>query len=452
MATTAIWDVKDNLKRVLDYASNPDKTKIQENSYHYNGLEQAISYTTNDLKTAKQLYVTGLNCNLTTAYKEMMITKKGFDKTDGILAYHAYQSFVQGEVDAETAHQIGIELAQAMWGDQFEVLVSTHIDKAHYHNHFVINSVSFIDGKKYKDNKENYKKMRKLSDGLCRKYRLYVIDNPQNKNMHYAEWMAEQNHKPTWRSLIRDDVDYAISHSMTMKQFYTNLEKQGYQIKFGKHIAIRPKGKDRFVRLRSLDKKNTYTEDNIRDMILAQSMIKWESMSKPKQQAFQYKGDLSKARKITGFRALYFKYMYMMGILPKNAPKKKRVHFLLKEDLLYMDKITQEVTLISKKKINTLTDLDANEYFAKDRLENLIKERRCIYNKIKRCRKPELKEQLQQDISTLSNEIKELRREVVLYEGIRQRSVSMKNKMKMIEQERKEHEQHEHGRNIRSNR
>lgn len=137
MATTAIWDVKDNLKRVLDYASNPNKTEIQENSYHYNGLEQAISYTTNDLKTAKQLYVTGLNCNLATAYKEMMITKKGFDKTDGILAYHAYQSFVAGEVDAETAHQIGIELAQAMWGEQFEVLVSTHIDKAHYHNHFV---------------------------------------------------------------------------------------------------------------------------------------------------------------------------------------------------------------------------------------------------------------------------------------------------------------------------
>ena len=448
MATTAILDVKDNLKRVLDYASNPNKTEIKENSYHYNGLEQAISYTTNDLKTEKQLYVTGLNCNLATAYKEMMITKKGFDKTDGILAYHAYQSFAPGEVDAETAHQIGIELAQAMWGDQFEVLVSTHLDKAHYHNHFIINSVSFIDGKKYKDNKENYKKMRNCSDELCRKYKLSVIENPQNRNMHYAEWLAEQNHKPTWRSLIREDVDYAISHSMTMKQFYANLEKQGYQIKFGKHIAIRPKGKDRFVRLRSLDKKNTYTEENIRDMILAQSTIKWESMSKPKQQTFQYKGDFSKARKITGFKALYFKYMYMMGIFPKNAPNKKRVHFLLKEDLIYMDKITKEVTLISKKKINTLTDLDANEYFSKDRLENLIKERRCIYNKIKRCRKPELKEQLQQDISTLSSEIKELRKEVVLYEGIRQRSVSMKNKIKMIEQERKEHEEHEHGRNI----
>lgn len=333
------------------------------------------------------------------------------------------------------------------------MLVSTHLDKAHYHNHFVINSVSFINGMKYRDNKDNYKKMRKLSDDLCRKYKLSVIEHPKNQNMHYAEWKAENNHQPTWRSLIREDVDYAISHAMTMKQFYNNLQKQGYEIKFGKHIAIRPQGKERFVRLRSLDKKNTYTEDHIREMILAQSTIKWESISKPRTQTFHYKGDLSKAKKITGFKALYFKYMYMMGILPKNAPHKKRVHFLLREDLIYMDKITQEVTLISKKKIENITDLDAHEYFAKDRLENLIKERRCIYNKIKRCRKPGLKAQLQQDISSLSSEIKELRKEVVLYEGIRKRSCTMKNKMKIVEEEqRKERERNEYGRNIRSNR
>ena len=116
MATTSIWDVKDNLKRVLDYISNPEKTKnTNESDYHYNGLGQAISYTTQDCKTEKQLYVSGINCSMATAYQDMMITKKSFQKTDGILAYHAYQSFVPGEVDAETAHQIGIELAQSMW-------------------------------------------------------------------------------------------------------------------------------------------------------------------------------------------------------------------------------------------------------------------------------------------------------------------------------------------------
>ena len=70
-----------------------------------------------------------------------------------------------------------------MWGDRFEVLVSTHLDKAHYHNHFVINSVSFVDGKKYYDNRENYKRMRDLSDSLCQKYRLSVIEHPQQKRI-----------------------------------------------------------------------------------------------------------------------------------------------------------------------------------------------------------------------------------------------------------------------------
>lgn len=107
---------------------------------------------------------------------------------DGILAFHAIQSFDPGEVDAELAHQIGIELANHMWGDRFEVLVATHLDKAHYHNHFVINSVSFKDGKRYYDNRQNYYRLREVSDQLCEKYNLSVIKDPQDKSLHYSEW------------------------------------------------------------------------------------------------------------------------------------------------------------------------------------------------------------------------------------------------------------------------
>ena len=443
MATTSIWDVSDNLKRVLDYISNPDKTKTpNESDYHYNGLKQAISYTTQDSKTEKQLYVSGINCSMATAFQDMMITKKAFQKTDGILAYHAYQSFVPGEVDAEVAHQIGIELAEAMWGERFEVLVSTHLDQEHYHNHFVINSVSFKDGLKYYDNKENYKKLRKLSDDLCRKYHLSVIENPKKKAMHYAEWHAEKQHKPTWRTAIREDVDFAINKAMTMKQFYQNLEGLGYEIKHGKHIAVRPPTKERFVRLRSLSRDEQYTEENIKERILQNSTIKWESVQgKQKVPVYHYKGDIKKARKLTGFRALYVHYMYCMGIIPKNAPHKKRVHFLLKEDLRYMDSITQETTVLGKKKINTLDDLDKHEAIAQGRLDSLTKERRCVYNKIRRSRNPDSKAKLQQDVAVLSAEIKSLRKEVVLYESIRHRSVTMKQNLAVVkEQERKERE------------
>lgn len=149
MATTKIWDVKNHLNRVIDYAANPEKTDSHNDiDYKFNGLSQSISYTTQDMKTEKQLYITGLNTTLSTALEDMVLTKKTYQKEDSILAYHAYQSFKPGEVDAETAHQIGIELAKILWGDRFEVLVSTHLDKQHFHNHFVINSVSFRDGKR----------------------------------------------------------------------------------------------------------------------------------------------------------------------------------------------------------------------------------------------------------------------------------------------------------------
>ena len=102
------------------------------------------------------------------------------------------------------------------------------------HNHFVLNSVSFLDSKRYYDNKATYALMRQASDRLCRKYFLSVIENPQKgKSRHYAESKAEQEGKPTWRGLIRRDVDKAVAASMTFTQFIATLRKQGYEVKTG---------------------------------------------------------------------------------------------------------------------------------------------------------------------------------------------------------------------------
>ncbi len=119
-----------------------------------------------------------------------------------------------------------------------------------------------------------------------------------------------------------------------------------------------------------------------------------------------------------------------------------------------MDRITEETTLLCKKKINTLDDLDCHEHSVQDRLESLIKERRCVYNKIRRCRNLDSKDKLQQDVAVLSAEIKLLRKEVVLYESIRHRSVAMKQNLQVVkEQERKEREENERRRrNSRSGR
>ena len=143
MATTAIWDVADRLDRVIDYATNPGKTEnLNFSSSNFQGLRDVLKYSVQDAKTEKQFYVTGINCDPATACEQMSKTKQQFQKTRGILAFHGYQSFAPGEATPETAHATGVKLAQELWSNRFEVVVSTHIDKHHLHNHFVLNSVS----------------------------------------------------------------------------------------------------------------------------------------------------------------------------------------------------------------------------------------------------------------------------------------------------------------------
>ena len=370
MATTSIWAVKDNLDRVLNYASNPLKTKETDSGYEYEGLGNVIDYAVNDDKTERQLYVSGLNCHPSTVLQQMEQTKRNSHKEDGVLAFHAYQSFLPGEVTAETAHQIGLELAHQMWGDDFEVLVCTHTDKKHFHNHFVINSVSWTTYKRFLNKHSDYDRMRRLSDALCEKYRLNVITDPK-KGVHYSEWQAKKQKKPTRRTLIEDDLERAIASSRTFTQFLQYLKSIGYDVKTNvKHIAVKPPGAPRFFRLYKVRNDGTYSEENIKKRIIEQDLY-FEKRTRIKSK-YQYHGNIKKAKKIKGIKALYFHYMYRMGIIPKNVPSRRKVHFIFKEDLRYMDRITEETTFLCKKKINTIEDLENYESKMSNKIEKPV--------------------------------------------------------------------------------
>ena len=127
---------------VIAYAGNEEKTRRKEKK----GAEEIASET----EPVMQQYVSGINCTPATARNEMMAVKKRYGKEEGIMAFHGYQSFAPGECTPAMAHEIGVRLAQELWGERFQVLVATHLDKAHHlHNHFVVNSVSYADGKRY---------------------------------------------------------------------------------------------------------------------------------------------------------------------------------------------------------------------------------------------------------------------------------------------------------------
>ncbi|XCH79213.1 MAG: relaxase/mobilization nuclease domain-containing protein [Candidatus Dehalobacter alkaniphilus] len=439
MATTAIWDVKDRLDRVINYAVNPQKTEnLDFSNPDFQGLRNVLEYTAQDDKTEKQFYVTGINCDPVIACEQMTRTKLQFQKTDGILAFHGYQSFMPGEATPDAAHHIGVKLAKELWGDRFEVVVSTHIDKHHLHNHFVLNSVSFADGKRYYDNNATYALMRETSDRLCREYALSVIENPQwGKSKHHAEWQSEQEGKPTWRGLIRKDVDKAVAASITFTQFIVTLRQQGYEVKTGvKYMAVRPPGKERFVRLKTLG--DDYAEEAIKQRILRNRAPKRpHSFPEPKRKRYAIRGskNLKATKKLTGMQALYLHYLYKMGILPKKSASSKRTHFLLREDLRHMKELTAQTKLLCARHISSKEQLHTYKQGLQQEMTTLFDSRKALYNRIRRCKNDKQVSAYKGQIAGLSQQISLLRKEVKLCADILSRSGEMQKKLSRIKQE-----------------
>ena len=161
MATTGFWPVKDRLKEVIDYAENPDKTI--DKKYVDSDLYAALRYVSNDKKTDER----------------MTATKKRFGKTGGNVASHGYQSFQTGEATPEEAHKIGLETARRMWGNKYEVVVTTHLNTDNVHNHFVVNSVSFKTGRKFENHISDHYRLREISDAVCLEHEKGILKDAE---------------------------------------------------------------------------------------------------------------------------------------------------------------------------------------------------------------------------------------------------------------------------------
>ena len=224
-----------------------------------------MSYTTRADKTEEKLYVSGINCIPAIAVEQMIITKKQFAKNDGRIAFHGFQSFKPNEVTPDIAHEIGMKLAKEMWGDRFQVVVSTHLDKDHLHSHFALNSVSFLDGMKYDRSNAEYLRMRKISDRLCREYGLSVIQDPSRTRTPRSIYFAEKRGEPTRYNLMRRDIELAINQSISSRHFPAALEEMGYEFQnTGKFPGIKPQGAKHFTRLETLGEN--YTVECIKNM------------------------------------------------------------------------------------------------------------------------------------------------------------------------------------------
>ncbi|MDL2219943.1 relaxase/mobilization nuclease domain-containing protein [Ruminococcaceae bacterium OttesenSCG-928-O06] len=390
MATTKIWPIRDNLKRVVQYAANPEKTESQD-------LAHTLHYAINPDKTEAQeraCFVTGVNCRADNAIAEMNAVKTHFGKTGGNVAYHCYQSFLPGEVSAQQCHEIGVKLARQLWGEKYQVLVATHLDRNHLHNHLVINSVSFVDGRKFNDNYRAYYAMREASDALCQAYSLSVIEQPRGKTPR-SIYFAEKNGEPTRYNLMREAIDKAAGMSFSMTQFAAALKKQGYVLEMDtgrKYPTIRSVNSKKPVRLYRLGE--AYLPDGIKARILGNSheeRQQYHRFMNPVAKIsgqMQLRGSFKSMRKMTGLRALYLYYCYRLGVIPRNSPKKP-LSPEMKEACRRLQRYSRQVQLVCQHKLDTDADVQTFIDKARHSIQSVSAERTGIYNKLRRCREPD---------------------------------------------------------------
>ena len=370
MAYTSVIPVR-RLDRAVKYVMNKEKTTAVS-------LQDALDYAANRDKTEQSCFESSYACTLETAFADMRQTKERWHKSGGVQGYHLVQSFAAGEVTPELAHRIAKELADRVLGGRYEYVIGTHLNTGHIHSHIVWNSVSQIDGKMYHSNYRSYvTEIRAISDELCQKYKLSVIDTENSTHVAkpYAEWMAEKNGQPTWRTAIRQDVDDAIQQSLTWRQFLTALERKGYEINFSrKYPVLRPPGKERFVRFKTLGKR--YTLEAIQTRILYPRSYRPYVENPPTIQRGRLHNGKRPRRKLTGLRALYYRYLYELGALPR---KPRRASYAVRQDAYKLDQRIRQMEFLSRYSIDTLAQLETYRQAKLGEIIQLTAERKSLY-------------------------------------------------------------------------
>ena len=424
MAYTSVIPVR-RLDRAVKYVMNKEKTTAVS-------LQDALDYAANRDKTEQSCFESSYACTLETAFADMRQTKEGWHKSGGVQGYHLVQSFAAGEVTPELAHQIAKELAARVLGGRYEYVIGTHLNTGHIHSHIVWNSVGCVDGKKYRSNYKNYvTEIRAVSDELCRKYKLSVIDTENSNHVAkpYAEWLAEKNNQPTWRTAIRQDVDEAIQQSLTWRQFLNALEHKGYEVRMGrKYPVLRPPGKERFVRFKTLGKR--YTPEAIQTRILYPQSYHPYVENPPTIQHGRLHSGKKPHRKLTGLRALYYRYLYELGALPR---KPRRPSYAVRQDAYKLDQRIRQIEFLSRNNIDTLTQLETHRQALQTEIRQLLTKRKQL---------PKT-DDVQSQHESVNTALKQLRQEERLCRKIAEHSLEVQQHLTEARRDRAEQQQRE---------
>ena len=391
------------------------------------------------------MYVSTINCPKHDPYGAMIATKKQFGKMGGNVAYHGYQSFKTGEVTPEEAHRIGMETARRMWGDDYEIVVTTHLNTDNIHNHIAVNSVSFRTGRKFENHVSDHYRLREISDAVCREHGKSVLKNAKFYGGEKGAYWVHKDGGMTHRDILRRDVDEAISKTTTYNSFAQYLRNLGYEFRRdanGNNPSIIAKGWKRPVRLKSLGAQ--YTPEAIHDRLLANHskpelyVIVYPSRKRAPLLAIEYA--YCEAGKMDSLQLTFAIFTELLKLCTgNNLAENKNLPLspLLREEVRKLDKYIEDYKLLCDCHIDT-----AEEHFAfredlDAQIDQLKAQRERIRNKIRRAPEGE-KAELKLQAKAVTQKIEPLRKQQQIAKRIAERTPQIETLLAMERQQEAE--------------
>ncbi len=355
-------------------------------SYHGKHLKLAIDYILKDEKT-QELRLTGaINCQLSNAFRQMKETKQKFGKADKRQGYHLIISFDEGEVDGDTAFSFVQEFVTEYLGSSYEAVYAVHDNTDHVHAHIIFNSVSFLDGKKFRYEKGDWARyIQPVTNSLCEKYGLSTIEIEEDgrKQREYQNHNVYRDGAFVWGDMIKRDIDACILQAVTYDSFLELLAEKGYEIKNahgeGKYLSVKPQGMSRFKRLKTLGEE--YSEEQIRKRILTEDIA--TVYRKPKKARIVYcKVKRYRRAKLSGIQKQYYRRLYETGRL-KQKPYSQAWKY--KDEIKKMEKLQEQYLFLVRHDIHSMEDLQKVSDLLADKKKEAGRERSRIYRARAKC-------------------------------------------------------------------
>ena len=373
-------------------------------------LDAVINYAMNGEKTENGILVSGINCLPQTAYSQMTLTKKAFHKEDGRLGYHIIQSFNGNEISPDKCNKIGMELAEELWGDRYQVIVCTHTNKQNVHNHIVLNSVSFIDGNKYHNSNVEIALLRETNDAICRKYGLSIIKSTKATQVSdiAKSRIANYNRNSGKMELIKADIDEAIKDAQKYQEFVDILNYKGYYIKkSGNYMSVSSPYYNRNIRLARAFGED-YTFENIKTRIYHRGLYDYINANKQEKvyKVRIYDGIKINQEKLktSSFYRLYVHYLYAFKILPaKNEYREMTPEYYKQKRKNNM--IFEEINFLVRHKFESIKEVENYKLDLECKLPNLKGKREDLWRKYHKATNDNDKNIIKKEINELTENI-----------------------------------------------